>query len=153
MRDDGADDGLDFPLSFRNPDAASNIAVTIRPRRQPFPRTFAVSTCPSTTDLTATMAGLALLVAFVAGMVGHGVLRPLLEARGVTPWRVRDSLGSLPLVLVGSALVGGAASYVAAWSVTGCSAHGWPTVSLLSAATICGVLLIRLGLLALRKLV
>ncbi len=85
-------------------------------------------------------------------MVGHGVLCPLLEARGITPWRVRDSLGSLPLVLIGSGLMGGAAAVLAAWGVTRCAVAFWMIVSAI-AVVVGGVLLMRLGLLALRKLV
>ena len=111
-----------------------------------------VSTCPDSSALTITVMGMAAVFAFVAGTVGHGVLRPLMEARGVSPWRLKDSAGSLPLVLIGAALMGGAAAVFAAWGVTGCDAAGWAVVAL-CAAIICGVLMMRLGLLALRKLV
>lgn len=110
------------------------------------------STCPSSGDLTVTVVGLALLAAFVAGSVGHGVLRPLMEARGVSPWRRRDSVGALPLVLIGAALTGGAAAIFAAWGVTGCAAAGWMVLAV-GVAIVCGVLMMRLGLHALGKLV
>jgi len=127
---------------YRSPktSAPSNIASTT------------VSACPNPTNLTITVSGLALLVSLVAGLVGHGVLRPLLEARGIAPWRVRDSLGSMPLVLIGSALVGGTAGLLSAWGVTGCDVVG-RTVALVSGMMVAGVMLLRLGLLALRKLV
>ncbi|MEQ1693377.1 MAG: hypothetical protein ABMA00_18945 [Gemmatimonas sp.] len=112
----------------------------------------AVSVCPDSAELTITILGLAVLMALVAGMVGHGVLRPLLEARGIAPWRLRDSLGSMPLVLLGSALVGGTAAAFAVWGVTGCDVAGW-VVMITSAKMIAGVVMMRLGLLALRKLV
>ena len=90
--------------------------------------------------------------ALVAGMVGHGVLRPLLEARGVTPWRVHDSLGALPLVLIGSALIGGGAAPVG-WLFGVCGGIISPAVGAAAvAAVLAGVLMLRLGLLALRKL-
>ncbi|MEP6833710.1 MAG: hypothetical protein ABJB74_09955 [Gemmatimonas sp.] len=50
--------------------------------------------------------------AIVAGGVVHGVLRPQLEGRGVKPWRRRDTLASTPLILIGSAGVGAAASLI-----------------------------------------
>ncbi len=102
--------------------------------------------------------------ACVAGAVGHGVLRPLLEARGVTPWRLRDSLGSLPLVIGGTALIGTGAAVVVGWLFGACGgimsaaagkAHGPATVATAvggTAALLVGALMLRLGLLALRKL-
>ncbi len=111
-----------------------------------------MSSCPNTADLVITIAGSALLASLIAGMVGHGVLRPLLEARGITPWRLRDSLGSLPLVLIGSGLMGGTAALLAAWGVTRCTVALSVLVTA-SALVVGGVLLMRLGLLALRKLV
>ena len=107
--------------------------------------------CPSVAELTVTTLSLALLVMFVAGMVGHGILRPLLEARGVSPWRVRDSLGSMPLVLLGSGLIGGTGTLLGVWGVTDCGVAGW-AVALTSVLLISGTVMVRLGLLALRKL-
>ena len=108
--------------------------------------------CPASADLTVTIIGMGLLTALIAGMVGHGALRPLMEARGVSPWRLRDSLGALTLVLIGSACVGGASSAFAVWGVARCSVAGW-SVTVVSAAIVLGILMLRLGLLALRKLV
>ncbi|HEY0931145.1 MAG TPA: hypothetical protein VGE27_14590 [Gemmatimonas sp.] len=90
----------------------------------------------------------ALLVAVLSAAVAHGVLRPLLEARGIVPWTLRDSLGSLPLVIAGSALATGSAVYLAGqWF----SADFM--VRVLCLALLCaGLLTVRLGLLALRKL-
>jgi len=93
----------------------------------------------------------------VAAMVGHGVLRPMLEARGVTPWTVRDSLGSMPLVLFGAAACGAGGSVGTYW-LTGVSGAIIPSVhpSMLAAMAVAlvliGLLVLRLGLLALRKL-
>jgi hypothetical protein len=93
-----------------------------------------------------------LLSALVAGMVGHGVLRPLLEARGVSPWRVRDSLGSLPLVLIGSALLGATTSSLMSLGNSECSVSG-AILALLCVVIVSSISMIRLGLLALKKLV
>ena len=102
--------------------------------------------------------------ACVAGTVGHGVLRPLLEARGVAPWRLRDSLGSLPLVLSGSAMIGAGAAVVMGWLFGACggimsaavgTAPSRATVATAvggTAALLVGALMLRLGLLALSKL-
>jgi hypothetical protein len=48
----------------------------------------------------------AVLAMVLAVTVLHGVLRPVMIARGVTPWRLRDSVGAAPLVLAGSAGLG-----------------------------------------------
>lgn len=111
-----------------------------------------MASCPNIADLAITIAGFAVLASLIAGMVGHGVLCPLLEARGIMPWRLRDSLGSLPLVLIGSGLMGGTAALLAAWALTRCAVSLWMIVTAI-AVVVGGVLLIRLGLLALRKLV
>lgn len=87
---------------------------------------------------------------FVAAAVGHGVLRPLLEARGIRPWTVRDSVGALMLVILGSGILGGGLAGVSiGWVVR--SAGGMFDVLCL-AALAAGALMMRLGLLALRKL-
>ena len=93
------------------------------------------------------------LCAAVAGIVGHGVLRPMLEARGVAPWTVRDSLGSMPLVLIGAALIGGSGALASGWLWCACDAI-IPTVLVVVAGTLflLGLSMLRLGLLALRKL-
>jgi hypothetical protein len=75
-----------------------------------------------------------------------------MESRGVTPWRQQDSIGALPLVLIGAGLTGGASAVFAAWGVTGCAAAGW-MVGLVCLTIVSGVLMMRLGLLAIRKLV
>jgi hypothetical protein len=91
--------------------------------------------------------GCAMLVTVI---VGHGVLRPLLEARGIAPWTVRDSVGSLMLVVLGSGLfAGGLAAFVACRAFH--SGLGLFDVLCL-AAFAAGALMMRLGLLALRKL-
>jgi hypothetical protein len=90
----------------------------------------------------------AVIAAALSAMVAHGILRPLLEARGIVPWTVRDSLGSIPLVIFGSALAAGSAIYGAGWLFS-----AEPMVRVLCLALLCaGLLAVRLGLLALRKL-
>lgn len=107
--------------------------------------------CPSAATLTIAVSALALLVSFVAATVGHGVLRPLLEARGITPWRLRDSVGSLPLVLIGGAVVGAPAALLTAWGITECRVAGWAIATAIACMG-AGLLTMRLGLLALKKL-
>lgn len=108
--------------------------------------------CPSLSELTVVAVGLGLLVSLIAGVVGHGVLQPLMEARGVRPWALRDSLGSMPLVLIGSWFVGAASAVYLALGITKCQISV-SCVALLSIVIVVGFLMIRLGLLALRKLV
>ena len=107
--------------------------------------------CPSAPELAIISLSLSLLMMFVAGMVGHGILRPLLEARGLTPWHLRDSLGSMPLVLIGTGLMGGMGTLLAVWGVTGCDIAGWG-VAIASGLFVAGVVMVRLGLVALQKL-
>ena len=94
---------------------------------------------------------MALLGASIAGTVGHGVLRPLLEARGVKPWRVRDSLGSMSLVLIASALVSSALAWLSMMMVMPC-VFALPLVAGLVVVACAAVMMLRLGLLALQKL-
>lgn len=91
--------------------------------------------------------------ALVAGIVGHGVLRPLLEARGIAPWTVRDSIGALPLVLLGSAAFGAGVERCTGWLFGACGVI-IPAAGALVALMliVIGLLMMRLGLLALRKL-
>lgn len=91
------------------------------------------------------------LMALVAGFVAHGVLRPLLEARGVRPWTVRDSIGALPLVLIGAAMLAGGASVLVVTGATECVLKTSVVVPVW-VIMIFGVAMLRLGLLALRKL-
>lgn len=91
--------------------------------------------------------------AMVAGIVGHGVLRPMLEARGVAPWTVRDSVGSMPLVMIGAALIGASGALASGWLWCVCDAI-IPTALVVVAGSLflLGLSMLRLGLLALRKL-
>src|SRR6187431_1410466 len=107
--------------------------------------------CPSAPELAVISFSVSLVVMCEAGMVGHGILRPLLEARGLTPWHVRDSLGSMPLVLIGSGLTGGMGTPLAVWGVTGCDVNGW-SVAVIGGLLVVGVVMVRLGLVALQKL-
>ena len=91
--------------------------------------------------------------AILAGAVVHGVLRPQLEGRGVKPWRVRDTLSSIPLVLIGSAGVGGSVS-LAAHGVAGAIADTQSLLLLLGgvAGLLVSAFVLLLGIIALRKL-
>lgn len=109
-------------------------------------------TCPAFEELFVGVGSFSLLVAAVAGMVGHGVLRPMLEARGVTPWSIRDSLGSMPLVLIGAAMIGGSSACFFAWTLMPCVFSG-VKITIVGVIMVWGVTLVRLGLVALRKLV
>jgi hypothetical protein len=86
----------------------------------------------------------------VAVVVGHGILRPLLEARGITPWTLRDSVGSLMLVILGSGLFAAALGAVVVNRVRRGDFGLFDVLCL--AAFAAGALMMRLGLLALRKL-
>lgn len=95
----------------------------------------------------------AVTCALISGIVGHGVLRPLLEARGIAPWTLRDSIGALPLVLLGSAAFGAGVERLAGW-LFGAWGVIIPAAGALVALLliVIGLLMLRLGLLALRKL-
>lgn len=94
--------------------------------------------------------------AALVGHVAHGILKPLLEARGVAPWTRRDSLGALPSVLLGSAAIGWALVDLA----TLLARHSTPVAGAVDAIALLrplglllpGAVVIRLGVLALRKL-
>jgi hypothetical protein len=91
----------------------------------------------------------------IAVAVGHGVLKPLCEARGITPWTLRDSVGSLMLVLIGSGLLAGSLSALVAARLTDtANVFSVPLLFyvLCLALPLIGALMMRLGLLALRKL-
>ena len=99
------------------------------------------------------------LPAFLTGGAGavllclataHGLLRTFMHARGVSPWSLRDTLGSIPLLLFGSASAGMSIT-VAVLAVSGMS-PGRILTAFAAAFVVAGLLAIRLGLLALRKL-
>jgi hypothetical protein len=108
--------------------------------------------CLTAAHLTVVAGGFGGIVALVAGLVGHGVLRPLLEARGVSPWTVRDSLGSMPLILLGSLLVGACSGVLIAEMSAKCS-YSVMLVAFLCTIITLALLMIKLGLVALKKLV
>lgn len=96
---------------------------------------------------------IAVASAILAGALVHGVLRPQLEGRGVKPWRVRDTLASIPLILIGSAGVGGSVS-VAALGVASVLADTVLPSLLFGgvAGLLVSTFVLLLGVIALRKL-
>jgi hypothetical protein len=100
----------------------------------------------------ALIGGVAALLLVVA--VSHALLRTFLEARGVRPWTLLDSLGASPVLLLGALLLGTSGGVLAAWWLTcpgiTCAV---PSVGVLLALLLAaaGVLATWLGLLALRK--
>ena len=89
----------------------------------------------------------------VAGALVHGVLRPQLEGRGVKPWRLRDTLASIPLVLIGSAGIGGGVTLAALGVASVLASTG--SLSLLLggvAGLLVSAFVLLLGVIALRKL-
>ncbi len=90
----------------------------------------------------------AILTAILGGVIAHGILGPLLEARGVRPWNLSDSLASIPLILLGSAMAVGCAVYLTStFTFTSYRARVICLVLFLA-----GLFMVRLGILSLRKL-
>ena len=104
--------------------------------------------------------GATLLIVVTTG--AHQFLKRRLEARGITPWLLRDTVGATPLLMLGALLAGGGASLgatVVGRLVAGAFAEGaatgetTTTVLLMVVATLClATLLIALGVHALGKL-
>lgn len=92
----------------------------------------------------------AMVAILITLIVGHGVLRPLLEARGVRPWLLRDSVGALMLVMIGSACLAASLTALVVCRVYHSDFARFDVLCL--ALLCCGALTMRLGLLALRKL-
>lgn len=119
---------------------------------------------PTASPLSAATTGdLAWMTALVAAVlakastaiVAHGCLRPLMEARGVRPWTVRDSFGAIPLLAAGSALAAGAAAFGTVATLVPCptAPRDEMLVRMLCLGLLAaGLLMMRLGSLALRKL-
>ena len=97
----------------------------------------------------------ALLAGILAFAISHAILRTFLEARGVEPWSRRDSALATPLVTLGATLITGAVVYLTVATIVPCPVgigHG-TAIRVVSLGLIAaGGLLLRLGLLALRKL-
>ena len=103
----------------------------------------------------------AVMMGTVAAAVAHGVLRSALESRGVVPWHLRDTLGAIPLILLGSTGIGAVTGFVVVRLVENApltSEHLALTVSpqmmLGAGAFVLAVsaLILTLGIIALRKL-
>lgn len=79
----------------------------------------------------ATTSGLAagLLSAFIVTAVAHGLLRQTMEARGVVPWTLKDSIGALPLVILGSALSVASAVWLAVLLIAVNSTQLWGSLA------------------------
>ena len=96
---------------------------------------------------------IAVACAILAGALVHGVLRPQLEGRGVKPWRVRDTLASIPLILIGSAGVGGSVSLAAHGAASAIVAGLLPWLLFGGIAGLfVSAFVLLLGVIALRKL-
>ena len=83
-------------------------------------------------------------------LIAHGILKPLLQSRGIKSWSFADTLGSTVLLTAGSALVGAATTLVAL-IVGGLDADG-TRVATAATLTVIGAAMARFGLLSLRKL-
>jgi hypothetical protein len=107
--------------------------------------------CPSPSILTLTACSAALLAMVLVAAIGHGLIRPLLEQRGITTWGLMDTVGAMPLVLMGAATIVGTAAVLLVLLATECppGAVGVGGSVVLVAV---GALWVRLGLHALRKL-
>lgn len=110
----------------------------------------------STGELAVMTALVAAIIAkLITALVAHGCLCPLMEAKGVSPWTVRDTIGAIPLLAAGSALVAGAAGYGAIATLVPCPIaprDAWLVPVLCLGLLAAGLLMMRLGSLALRKL-
>lgn len=86
--------------------------------------------------------------------VAHALLKTFLEARGVRPWTLLDSLGASPVLLLGAVLLGGSGGALGTWWLTcpgmGCAIPPVGVVFALACAA-GGLLATALGLHALRK--
>lgn len=92
----------------------------------------------------------ALLGALLASIIGHAVIKAMMETRGVAPWGKRDSLGAMPLVLMGAMLLGAGAALATVTLLAHCA----PTVAIMLLLPVAlGFALVRSGTLALRRLV
>jgi len=91
--------------------------------------------------------------ALISMVVAHGTMKPLMQARGVSPWTLRDTIGSTMLVTIGAALEGSSAVLLGA-VVVGLPGELSLTTTLILLALLAapGALCLRLGLIALRKL-
>ena len=95
--------------------------------------------------------------ATISLVITHGLLRNFMEARGIAPWKVRDSVGSSMLVTVGAALISCAAVLavlvvIRSPTVAPTTESTLGTTIAISVLALGGSLCLRLGLLALRKL-
>lgn len=98
--------------------------------------------------------GVALLIVVTAGT--HRFLTLRLQARGIAPWRARDTVGATPILMLGAFLAGMGASLGANTVerlTTKSAEHPTPVAVLITASLLLlATLLIALGVHALGKL-
>ncbi|HYW30202.1 MAG TPA: hypothetical protein VE869_01765 [Gemmatimonas sp.] len=92
--------------------------------------------------------------ATLAAVIGHSILQTFLEARGVVPWSLFDSLTSLPLLLLGAGAIGAAVTLAAGLYLLACPGfqHRSALFILGGTAALGGLALLRAGLLGVRRL-
>lgn len=113
---------------------------------------FDPASSPLHTLLLASSSG-ALAGMVIAAAVAHGVMQHFLEARGVSPWSARDSIGALPVVLAGAGMLGAAfALMVVAIPEQDAAIPVAGTLGVALPLAFVGAIVLRLGLLELRKL-
>jgi hypothetical protein len=93
----------------------------------------------------------ALSAALISLVVTHGLLRTFMHARGIAPWTWKDTIGSSLLIGLGGALLG-AASMLVCLIAIGTAVLTPAYVSVTALLLLLGAIVLRLGLLALRKL-
>lgn len=75
-------------------------------------------------ELFTTVTIAAIAAVLMAVTIMHGLLKPVLVARGVSPWRLLDSLLARPLVIAGSAGVGAGGAVIARAACTAGGGRG-----------------------------
>lgn len=100
--------------------------------------------------LLALLIGALVSAGLVAG-VAHGLLRTFMHARGVSPWTLRDTLGSGMLLIFG-AMCFGAAIALVVLTLAGAPSSNRMFISIAVALVLTGSAFVRFGLLSLRKL-
>jgi hypothetical protein len=110
-----------------------------------------------TTEHVAEVGLAAFLAILIAVIVAHGALQTFLEARGVQPWRLGDTLLATPLIIAGAGAIGGGGAAIAhRLGNHAFIARTIPSALWIDAAglvSLCaGVIMLTLGVRAIRKL-